>query len=74
MFVVFTPRQRIVTPFAGNRVRAAGKMPIEDETTADTGAEDNPKYTGGIGAGAVAGFGERETIGVVCQFNRTLQG
>jgi len=73
VFVVLSLGYWIVAPFAGDRVGSAEQSPIEDESAADPGAKNNPKDAGSISPGAVAGFGERKAVGIVCELDRPLQ-
>src|SRR5690606_22548611 len=62
-----TPGQRIVPPFAGDAVRPADQATVDDQSSADAGAQNDPEHTARAATGAVAGLGKGEAVGVVRQ-------
>src|SRR5438128_2580725 len=64
-FVVRRPRQRIVTPFAGDRIRTDEHLAAHDDACADAGAENRAEDDLRAACRAVGSLGKREAIGVV---------
>ena len=60
-------------PTPGNRIAANQGVAINDHTAADTGAEDGAEDDRFSGRRAVCRFRGGETVGIVCQANRTSE-
>ena len=67
------PRQRVVAPFAGQPVGAAEHAAVHRDAGAHAGAQDRGEYHRRAGAGAVGGFGQGQTVGVVGHPHRLAQ-
>ena len=63
--VVARPRQRVVPPFARDRVGTLEHAPVHDDAGADAGAEDRAEDHAGALARAVGRLRQREAVGVV---------
>ena len=63
--LVTRPRQRVVAPLAGDRVRARHEPLVDDDAAAGSGADDHAEHRRRTGRCAVGGLREREAIGVV---------
>ena len=65
--VVARRRQRIVAPFAGDRLRAGERPAVDHHAAAHAGAQDDAEYDAAAGRCAVARLGDGKAIGVVGQ-------
>ena len=62
-----------MSPFAGDGIGAREDVAAKDDSATAPGAENDSEDNLGIAAGAVAGFGKREAVGIVGQADLTLQ-
>jgi hypothetical protein len=67
------PRQRVVPPFARDRVGPTPRPAIERNASANASAEDHGEHDLGAARRTVRGFTDREAVGVVLQPHRALQ-
>ena len=65
--------QRVVPPFAGDRVAAGQADAVDRDAAADTGAEDHAEHDAMTDACAVDRFGQREAVGVVGHADRSCE-
>src|SRR5437762_11725030 len=63
--VVLRPRQRIVPPFAGDRIRTRENMTADNDASAHAGAENDAEDDLRAGTGPVGRLRQREAVGVV---------
>ena len=63
-----------MAPLAGDGVDALDELAVDDDAAADAGAEDGAEHHRRALAGAVDGFRERETVGVVGDAHRATEG
>ncbi len=68
------PGQGVVAPFAGDGVGSAHHLFVDHEAAAHAGAEDGAEHDFRIGARAVGGLRQRETVGVVGDAHRLPEG
>jgi len=59
-----------VAPFSCDLVAACDDLPVNDETTTDTGPKDNAKYDPGLSSGTVDCLRECKAIRVVFKPDR----
>ena len=62
-----------MAPFTGNGVGAGQNLSIDDNPTANTGAENYPKDNGCALSGTVDRLRKRETVGIIGKANLALQ-
>ena len=58
-------RQRVVAPFAGDRVGAGERLALDHDAAADAGAEDHAEHHRRARGSAVDRLGQREAVGIV---------
>src|SRR5690606_3827570 len=71
--VIFRPRQRVVSPLSGNRIRTGKRTTVDDDAAADTGTEDDAEDHARTSGRAIRRFRNREAVRVVGQTHRTPQ-
>jgi hypothetical protein len=71
--VVARPRQRIVAPFARDRVVTLEQSTVQRETAADPRAEDHAEHDICAAPGAVGRFRQCKAVGVVRERDRTTE-
>lgn len=64
----------VVAPFAGDAVAAGENFFVDDESTADAGAEDDAEDGGVFNSCAEGGLGEGEAVGVVFDDDGAAEG
>src|SRR5581483_3867021 len=67
------PRERVVSPLAGDPVGPGEHLTVDDDPPAGAGAQDDPEHHAGAGARAVARLREGEAVGVVREPERSGQ-
>ena len=67
--VVARPRQRVVTPFARDRIRSVEHLAPHDDTGADAGADDDAEDDRCARRGPVRRLGQRKAVGIVGDAN-----
>ena len=65
LLVLAGPRERVVPPLAGDRVRAGEDPAVHDDSAARAGPDDDAEDARGSGGRAVARLGEGEAVRVV---------
>ena len=60
-------------PLAGDAVGAGQDMAVNDDAGTSAGADDDPEYHRRTGSGAIRGFREGETVGVIADPQLALQ-
>jgi hypothetical protein len=59
------PAEQVVPPLAGNRVRPGEQPAADADAAAHPGTENHAEHRRSARRGAIGGFGQRETVGVV---------
>ncbi len=59
------PRQRHVSPFAADSVRAFDQLPVYDQTSAATRTENHREGNSSAGSRAIDDFRQRQAVGIV---------
>ena len=71
--VVARQGQRIVAPFAGDRLRAGERPAVDHHAAAHAGAQDDAEHDAAAGGRAIARFGNGKAVGVVGQAHLAAQ-
>ncbi len=71
--VVVWPRQRVMPPFAADRVATLEHAAVHDDPATDAGTENDAKDDAGAASRAIGRFGQCEAVGVVGERDRAAK-